>query len=358
VTGPGAVRLAGCFLVLACSHDAPLQPGSYAPNVPPGSGSLVRLTFNVRADRSPVWLPDGSGFFYSRERDDRDDLDRCLALLPASGGSIEREICDRTAAADDSVNAFSAPAIDADGRLAYVRASAPLDVGRPLAPRYHELVVARLDDPLSVRVLQSMPYQGPSGRGHEEITQVRWVADSVLVYVGQHVAYIGACPQCPPDTLPSGLEIVRLDYRGPVPILTMLPGSDQASSIAFAAPDTVFFTVNGDSRVFSLSLSTDSVRVVHDFGAAGIARDVQVAGHRLLAVVGGNVAFFTDPSAGPIQRDDGGPIILVDRDTGTETPLGPLGFMFRHPALDSSGTRIIAELVLAGTTDLWLLEVP
>ena len=341
----------------ACSHEPPLRPDSYTPDGPPGTGALVRLTFNSGSDLSPVWLPDGSGFFYTRERTDRFDRDRCLALLPSQGGSVTREICNRTPAADDSVNAFSSPAFGVDGRLAFVRASAPLDVGRPLAPRYHDLVLAALSDPGDARVLRAVPYVGPSGRLHQEIAQVRWLADSVLLYVGQKVDYVGACGSCPKDTLPTGLEIVRLDYRGAVPLLTMLPGSDQASSVAVAAPDTIYFTRNGDSRVFSLALSTDSIAIVHDFGG-GIARDVQVAGPHMVAVVGGDVTFVDDPGTGPLQRDNGGALIRVDRGTGAETLLAPLGIMFRHPALAPSGSQVIAEVVSNGSTDLWLVAVP
>lgn len=350
--------LVALLAVLGCAHEPPFQSGPYAPDVPPGTGSLVRLTFNPKVDLSPVWLPDESGFFYTRERGDRSDLDRCLELLPAKGGSSEREICDRTPAADDSVNAFTSPAVGPDGRLAYVRASAPLDVGWPRAPRYHELVIASLGDPLRSRVVRALPSPGPSGRVHEEITQVRWLAESVLVYVGQHVSYIAPCQGCSPDTLATGLELVRLDFRTAVPVLTMLPGSDQASSVTVAAPDTLYFTVNGDARVFSVAVSTGSVGIVHDFGAAGIARDVQVAGRRMVAVVGGKVALFTDPAAGPVQRDSGGSLLLVDLATGNETALGPPGFQFRHPALAPSGARVVAEVVSGPSTDLWLLEMP
>jgi len=342
----------------------PLRPGTYTPEVPAGSGALVRLTFNPRADLSPVWLPDGSGFLYTMERTDtselfeRPDRDRCLAQLPPTGGSIVREMCDRTAAAGDSVNAYSSPAVTPGGRLAYVRASAPLEVGWPLVPRYHELVLSSMDDPQRVTVLRTLPYTGPSGREHAEATQLRWVEDSVLVYVGQRVAYIPPCQFCPPDTVASGLELVRLDFRGPVPVLTMLPGTDQASSVALAAPDTLYFTINGDSRVFRLSLSTDSIGVVHDFGSGGIARDVQVAEGKLVAVVGGNVEFFVDPVVGAVQRDFGGPLVLVDLGTGAESPVGPSDLTFRHPALQPSGTHVVAELVSGRATDLWLLEVP
>ncbi len=357
VRTPVVLRALALLLVGACRHEPPLLPGAYAPDSPPGVGSLVRLTFNAGADVSPAWLPDGSGFLYTRERMDRFDRDRCLALLPAQGGSIRREICERTPAADDSVNAFSSPALGAGGRLAYVRASAPLDVGRPLAPRYHELVVGTLAHPGEAAVLRVVPYAGPSGRQHQEISHLCWLADSVLLYVGQKVDYVAPCGTCPRDTLPTGLEIVRLDYRGAVPLLIMLPGSDQASSVAVVDPDTIYFTVNGDSRVFSLALSTDAVATVHDF-SGGIARDVQVAGRKMVAVVGGAVSFTADPGTSPIQRDRGGALVLVDRITGAETLLAAPGFMFRHPALAPAGTHVVAEVVTGSATDLWLVAVP
>ncbi len=352
------LTLLAAVVPVGCTHDGPFVPGAYAPGVPPGAGALLRLTYNAGLDLAPSWLPDGSGFFYTTERYDRPDRDRCLALLPAEGGTITRQICNRVPAADDSVDAFAAATVAPDGRLAYVRASAPLDVGRPLAPRFTELVVATLTDPHRLTLLQSFPHPGPSGRGHDGVAHLRWLSDSVLVYVGQRVAYIPPCFRCPPDTIPSGLELVRLDLGGPVPVPSMLPGSDQASSVAVAGGDTVWFTVNGDSRVFRLVLSTDSLAVLHDFGAGGIARDVQVAGNTLLAVVGGDVSFTNDPTVGPLQRDGGGPIFAVDLTTGTETQVTPTGFQFRHIALAPDGTRLVAELVTGATTDLWLVEVP
>ena len=352
------LALLATVVPVGCTHDGPFVAGVYAPGVPPGAGALVRLTYNAGADLAPSWLPDGSGFFYTTERFDRPDRDRCLALLPAAGGTIAREICNRVPAADDSVDAFGAATVAPDGRLAYVRASAPLDVGRPLAPRFTELVVATLDEPHRVTVLQSFPHVGPSGRGHDGVGQLRWLSDSVLVYVGQRVAYVPPCPRCPPDTIPSGLEIVRLDFGGPVPVPSMLPGSDQASSVAVTGGDTVWFTVNGDSRVFRFVLSTDSLAVVHDFGSGGIARDVQMVGNTLVAVVGGNVVFFDEPAVGLLQRDGGGTIVAVDLSTGTETVVTPVGLLFRRIALDPNGTRLVAELVTGATTDLWLVEVP
>jgi WD40 repeat protein len=341
--------------IAACGHDAPLTPGPYAPGQPFGLGPLVRLTFNPGIDQGPRWLPDGSGILYTNERIDRDDLDRCLSLLPADGGSIEREICDRTAAADDSVDALTAPAVSADGRLAYVRATAPLDVGWPVAPYSAQLVVAPWDDPARARVLRAIPYPGPSGRVHQAVTQVAWLGDSALVYVGLKVGYAGFRPL---DTIPTGLEIVRLDFHGAVPVLTMLPGTDQASSVTTAGTDTVYFTLNGDSRAFRLVVSTDSLAVAHDFGSGTIARDVQVAAGRMVAVVGGDVSYVDDPGLGPVQRDNGGTLVLVDLASGAETALTPPGAFYRHDAIAPDGRSVVAEAVAGRTTDLYLVRLP
>jgi hypothetical protein len=86
--------------------------------------------------------------------------------------------------------------------------------------------------------------------------------------------------------------------------------------------------------------------MVHDFGSAGIARDVRVVGRRLVAVVGGHVATGIDPVLGPTQWDSGGALHLVDLDTGTDRELAGFLFFhlfFRRPALSPSGDHIVVE---------------
>jgi WD40 repeat protein len=355
--------VAHCALVclaVACTHDQPMSVGSFTPGGPFGSVVPLRLTYNTGEDLGPVWLPDGSGFFYTMERLDRDDKDRCLVLMPAGGGSIEREICDRIPAADDSVDAYSAAAIAANGRLVYVRGTASFTAGWPVTTHDQQLVVGTLADPGTVRVLlPSIPYPSPSGRIHQGVAQVRWLNDTSLIYLGQQVSYPAVCMNCVlRDTLASGLEIMRLDFGSTTPALHVIPGTDQASSVTVAGRDTLLFTINGDARIFRLALADDVVTVVHDFGG-GIARDVQAGGGRLLAVVGGLVSFTPDSITGGIQRDSGGTIVLVDPSNGNETPLAA-GSLFRHPALSPDGKRIVAESYVGGSrsTDLWLLETP
>lgn len=354
-----AARVAILGILFSCTHDQPFSIGSYAPGGPLGAGTPLRLTYNTRDDFDATWLPDGSGIVYTREHDDRADLDRCLALLPPAGGTIEREICDQTPAAADSVDAYTAAAISSQGRLAYVRATASFAVGWPLVPHDQELVLGTLADPFAVRVLlPSIPYPSPSGRVHQGVAQVHWLGDSSLVYVGRQVSYPGVCMPCGlRDTLASGLEIVRIDFGSASAVLHVLPGTDQASSVAVASQDTIYFTLNGDTRVFRLALANDSAAVFHDFGAGNVARDVQVAAGRVLAVVGGKVTDTTDGNGGLIQRDSGGTIVMVDPATGSETPLA-VGSLFRHPALSPDGRHAVAETYVGRSTDLWLLDVP
>ena len=354
-----AARCTLVCLALACTHDQPMSVGSFTPGGPRGNVVPVRLTYNPGEDLGPVWLPDGTGFIYTMERLDEGDQDRCLVLMPAGGGSIEREICDHTPAAEDSVDAYSTAAIAPDGRLVYVRATASLAAGWPLTPHDQQLVLGTLADPFTVRMLlPSIPYPSPSGRVHQGVAQVRWLDDSSLVYVGQQVSYPAVCMNCVlRDTLVSGLEIVRLDLGSATPVLHVLPGTAQASSVAVAGRDSLLFTVIADSRIFRLTLANDSVVVFHDFGSGTIARDVQVAGGRALAVVGGNINVMPDSIVGPIQRDSGGTLVLVDPANGNETPLAP-GTLFRHPALSPDGLHIVAESYVGRSTDLWLLETP
>ena len=336
-----------------------MSVGSYTPGGPFGSAVPLRLTYNPGEDLGPVWLPDGSGFWYTEERLDRDDKDRCLALIPAGGGTIAREICDRAPAADDSVDAYSAAGLAPNGGLVYVRGTAPFTAGWPVTPHDQQLVVGTLVDPLTVRVLlPSIPYLGPGGRVHQGVAQVRWLNDTSLIYVGQQVQYPAVCMSCVlRDTLASGLEIVRLDFGSATTVLHKLPGTDQASSVTVAGGDTLLFTINGDTRILRFTLADSAITVVHDFGAGNIARDVQAGGGRLLAVVGGKVSFTPDSVTGGVQRDSGGTLMLVDPASGNETLLG-FGVLFRHPALSPDGRRIVAEAYVGRSTDLWQLETP
>ncbi len=354
------MRAAVCLaaVVVACDHPAPFKPGDYTPNGPLGGGPAVRLTYNPGTDLAPIWLPGDSGIFYSAQRIDRVDLDRCFAVLPPTGGAISRYAC-RTSAGDDSVDVFEGAALDSSGQIAYVRARSHRLPVRPVTPDVQALVVATLGDPNAVRVLQALPYTAPSTHQHTGISHIGWLAPRRLVYLGERVTYPRPCSSCAPDTVRTGVEVVTLDFSSATPIVTVVPTTDSASSVAVGATgDTIYFTRNGDSRVYRHVFSSNQTDTIHDFGIAGIARDVGLANGRLVAVVGGNVIYVVDSVLGPSQVDAGGELHVVTLATGAETVLGNASSRFRRPALSPDGTRVATELWTSGSSDLWLLEVP
>ena len=131
------------------------------------------------------------------------------------------------------------------------------------------------------------------------------------------------------------------------------------------APETIVYTLAGDSRVYRKELATGATTVLHDFGTSGIARDAVVQGNRLLAVVGGFVTFTVDPTAGLTQFDLGGPIYQVDLATGQQLQLpdGAVPRVFRHPVISPTGAVAAEGYAVRGSfvervADLMLYPAP
>ena len=347
-------------LLAACEHGAPFVPGEYGPD---GAFPAVpgRLTLNPATDLTPTWLPTGGGILYSADRLDRRDRDHCLAELPPNGGAIRRWTC-RTTAADDSINVLDNPAVWGDGRLVYVRSAGSLQFGRPLGPSAQQLVLATLDAPATpTRVLQPIPTGAPGGRIYEAISHIGWLGPSRLIYLEETVRYPRPCSSCAGDTVRTGIELVTLDFSGATPVLAVVPTTDSASSVAVGATgDTIYFTKNGDSRVYRHAFSSGQTDTVFDFGGtgAGIARDVTYANGRVVAVVGGDVIYVVDSILGPSQIDHGGTLYVVTLGGGSATAFGDSSSFFRRPALAPGGARVVAERWINGSSDLWLVDVP
>ena len=75
-------------ILAGCDHSEPFHSSVPAPGGPLTPGAPTRLTYNPERDLQPRWLPDGSGFYYTVERNDRDEPDQCLARMGANGGVI------------------------------------------------------------------------------------------------------------------------------------------------------------------------------------------------------------------------------------------------------------------------------
>jgi hypothetical protein len=124
----------------------------------------------------------------------------------------------------------------------------------------------------------------------------------------------------------------------------VLAGTDFASGVSPGpTSDEVYYTLNGDTRVYRRVLSTGDQSIVHDFGPAGIVRDVHVAGGRLTAVVGGQVHVVPDAELGQIQWDSGGIVHVVDLASDDDVSLDVESRLFRRPVLAPAGDRVVAE---------------
>jgi hypothetical protein len=151
-----------------------------------------------------------------------------------------------------------------------------------------------------------------------------------------------------------------MDVTAPVPVLALVPGTDNASSVAAdATGDTVYFTRIGDTRVYRNVRSSGRADTVYDFGGAGIARDVAVKNGRLAAIVGGAVSYVPDSVLGVRQVDRGGFLYLLDP-AGLPIQLGDARSRFKRPAFSPDGTRMVVAAVdsVSTTADLWLIQLP
>ncbi len=356
--------LLGAVLVAACDHGHAMRVPTFGSVDPRGSGSPTPLTLSGGSDHWPAWLADGSAIVYSAERLDRPDRDWCLAFLPPSGGRITRTICENTLAGVDSTDTYQSAAPANDGRVLFARSSGRRGdaAATEQQARSRGLMVGSLRGPLDARQLFSIPFT-VGAVTYTGLSQIDWAGPATIVYRADFLGLLCLVPvpNCPQAFVQSGLAIIRQSLDDPA-TREVLPGTDYASS-AWVADDggTLYYTLGGDSRVYRMDLATLGSSVVHDFGAAGIARDVQVRGTRLVAVVGGSAVSygFNVSVATNIQIDSlGGDIRVVDLLAGTETSLAVPGLLFRHPALSPAGDRVVAESRSAGSWDLWLFEVP
>ena len=334
---PAIWSLAVVAAALACSHGEPFTPADQGTDAPFASGSPRRLTFSPADDRTPAWLPDGSGIIYSSERTDRRDADRCLRILPPEGGRVTRTLCNTIEVYDDSTDRYESPAVSTDGRILFLRAISW--IGLQKGPQLR-LMLGRIEDPVSAVEVTRVPYAAPNGRVHSHVSQIRWLDATRFVYLAEELFYEGSTFF--PDTFTTGRDIMRGEVTGETAVLDIVPGTTDASGVAVGDDgDTIYFTLGGDSRVYRRSLSTGEQSVIHDFGE--IARDVQVHGNTLVAIVGRSVFWSDEAAHGWTQRDEGGDLVVVDLVTGAVTRHAYAETLFRRPAISPAGDRVVVE---------------
>jgi WD40 repeat protein len=343
------VRLALLGVALACGHTEPFGSQGYDTDQPFDPSPPLRLTLNRGPDRGPAWLPDGTGILYSTQLSDARDKDVCLALLPPTGGRQRALTCTLSTTGAQLREAIESAAPDSAGRLAFIAASSEPSA---VLPASQSLVLGTVDRPGEYQPLLGLPYTSASGRLATGISQLHWSGKGRLVFLAEQVSTRRPCNGCELDTIRSGLEAVSLALDQSPATPEFVPGTDFASGVSPGSNEhEIYYTLGGDTRVYRKDLLTGEVAVAYDFGAAGLARDVDVVGTRMAAVVGGHASFSTDPSLGPVQWDSGGILHVVDFQTGSDVVLDGPG-VFRRPRLSPDGSRVVAELYPLIITDV------
>jgi hypothetical protein len=322
----------------ACSHSEPFD-NSQGTEVPFDPGPPARLTVNPAHDGSPSWLADGSGILYSGQQLDRVDADVCLAELPPTGGQQRRLICD-IPGDRDSRDAAQSSAASADGRVALLSAGNGNLGGT--SPVFLDLALLPTLDAVDAQRVRTLPLTPGGGTPQDYAGHLRWLTANELVYVGQRFQTKQDCLPCPRDTVIVGTQVTLLTVDGTT--AQAVPATDLATGVApISDGSAILYTLPNDTRVYREVLGSGELTVAHDFGAAGIVRDVHAAGNRVVAVVGGRVAFTVDPNLGPVQWDSGGVLHVFDLEGTGSQSLDTPGRLYRRPALSPDGSRIVAE---------------
>jgi hypothetical protein len=326
-----------------CGHTEPFAHQDFGTDAPFDPTPPIRITLNTGHDRRAAWTPDGSAILYSTQLEGTRDHDICLAVLPPTGGRQRNLTCDLTGDSKNLTESFESAAAAQDGRLAFVAGTGAIGLA---APELQQLSLATLADPAARTPLLTIPYTIPGHRTHGGISQVQWLGPTRLLFLGEAVSIASLCLGCQRDTIRSGLDAVWLDVMAPGGTPQAVPGTDNASGVSpGVSEDELYYTLGGDTRVYRQVLSSGTVSVAYDFGAAGIARDVHVVGSRMAAIVGGRVHFTIDPSLGPTQWDSGGIVHLVSLTDGTDLTLDDptQTGLFRRPRISPDGSQIVVE---------------
>ena len=331
-----------------CTHT---EVGSFDPGVRDTAFEVaepLRLTYSDGLDRTPAWgaAPDRIAYAFYNSTTSRGLPKGCVGDLPVAGGSRGWELCDTDAQRADSSTIDLWPALRADGAVALVRQRWPI-IG--LSPYYSDLAIRPADPDLVPAKFLPIPYFF-NGRSQQGVAFLQWLDDTHLVWLGEGVIRSSL------DNVESGYEVLIGEPALGYPAgLTVVPGTNYASSVARGGDsDTLYYTLGGDSLVYRRTLSTGVVDTVADFGALGIARDVQVKDGRLTAVVGGAVTWGPHATLGMAQYDGGGPIYVVDLPAGTPVLVTQSYDRYRHPVLSPDGKYVVAEQF----SDLWRIALP
>jgi hypothetical protein len=337
--------LVGLFCVAACEHAAPTADGSPDPLGPRTAALPRRLTYNTGDDRHPALA--GGRLVFSRLEADEAGNERCLAYLPAEGGTIEREFCPPPALvpADTFVDTWTEPALSPDGaRVAYLWQQGSLV--SVLGFWATSIVVApadRADD--RTGFVWPIHYVAPSGRIGDAVSEITWAdAGTLRFLIGYEFIFKvkGGGLERYTDTTFQSYALAELDIGSGA--FRLVPGGDSVVAYA-AAPDGGLWVARSDqpAELQHLAAGSDTPTPIAAF-AAPITGLADVAG-RAVAIVSDAAVAWIEPGDSSMHS------LAID--------LGPVRRISAVP-----GTRRFVVEVERGRdpfgdpANLWLYELP
>ncbi len=344
-------------LLGACGHTEPFTAADTTLFEPFSPVTPVRLTFAAGANLRPAFSEDGAQITYSFVRG-TPDRDRCLATLPAGGGTRLRTLCWTAQGQDTLADGLELGALAADGRLAFTRYTSRVN---GVVPNDAALFISREGEAVNAeRVLDLFVFQPAGGTAWDYLLDLTWSGPNELTALATDAVIINRCPPgiCW-DTTYVGLHVA-----------TIQPGSGTTASVVTAVavqpaaggvavdratgrryiryPDRVEELLANGTTTVAYEPPADPARP--DFRLTGLA----VAADRM--VVSG---IYLEPPAPGAQRDSVSQLRRVDGTSeqvlasrrGVEGRIGAV-------ALDPTGERVVFEGRAGNSRNLFLLELP
>jgi hypothetical protein len=344
---PWRILWLGCAVLAGCDHS-PLFVTASADSLGPHTTTLPRrLTYSTGDDRHPTVV--GGVLAYSRLDPDERGNERCLALLPADGGTILREFCPGAprSPADTFVDTWTEPALSPDARrVAYLWQQGSLV--SVLGFWSTSIVVASTDRAGDHSgFVWPIHYVAPSGRIGDAVSAITWADDHTLRFLmgyefifkvkgGGVVRYT--------DTTFQSYGLAQLDVTSGV--LAFPPSGDSVYAYAVAPDGGPWLVRNQDStRLLHIAPGTDSATTVGVYSGPVLG----------LATIGGVPAAIVGDSA--IEWFEPGD--SVPRSMPVGSGLGPV----RRIAAVPGTRRFVIEIErgwdpFGDPANLWLYELP
>jgi hypothetical protein len=234
----------------ACDHSA----GYLVPDLPrlgPWTATdPIRLTLNGDQDYWPAWAEDGAGVLYSYVQPGRPDGDRCVGLIPASGGTQTWHLCETRATHEDSTDSFGGYALGSEGQLLYFQVTA---LSGKEVPDHGVLWLADTTSPFDGRRPMAETPIAVGGAVATWFSNLQWEGETTFLALAQRYEPFPHCRFCnAADTALFGLTVVRGTITTTGASLAAIPGTTDAVAYSLAENGTSLVVAFADSLVLHL----------------------------------------------------------------------------------------------------------